>query len=578
MFPFFFNLSVVFEYKSLNSPLMKKQFRPFQSDTITIAEKEYHLGILRQLIVMATGLGKTTTAAGLIEHFRNILENSRVLWMTHTEELIEQSVASVMGHLLPEIEEVISKLLSNDGIIDFLNENKKQSSIFYLDYKEKLLLDNLGIIKRDLCIIDRPVVAASVQTLTNRLDRIPSDHFGIIIVDEADLAAAPTWMRCLDHFPNALRFGLTATPERLDGVSLANLFDKQIVEYDIKFGVDNKYLCELDTILVETTVNLDKVRTTAGELNQKDLQIVDCPERNIQIVNKWIQYAQGRPTIAYCVGVNHAQNLCEHFRRKDIKAEFVVADTALCPNRRDIIRDFQAGKIDVVCNVDILTAGFDYPNVGCIIPAAPTKSKRKFLQQIGRGTRLKNEMFVEIFGQNLLILDITDNSRRHHLINTKTLDEGKEIEDRVFISEAKKKKLIEAREARKSKIEHKQMEDQRVNLLTLPKVIFNPYSKAHYEPATEKQLSVLDKLGYDTVNNVYTKMDCMKIISDLPAFDWQITKLEKLGYDVSKGVTAGEASKAFDDYERKKAKRLEKYVQSPQEIRNELKTPFRGIK
>jgi len=465
------------------------ELRHYQQEAIDIILEKNRNGIKSMLMVFATGLGKTFTAKQIISHF------NRCLWITHTEELIEQS-ANVLGDEL-----------------------------------------SIGIIKQERIEIDRSIVVASIQTLHRRLDKISPDHFDCIIIDEAHMAMASTWTKTATYFKPNLLLGLTATPKRMDGMSLGNLFDEIAIEKDIRFGIQNKFLCEIDAKRIKTQINLDTVRTTAGELNQKDLRLVDNPRRNELIVQKWVEYAAGRQTLIFCVDVEHAQNLSNCFQRAGISASFLVANESICPDRKARISLFKTKEINIMCNVMILTAGFDYPDVSCIIMARPTKSLTLYMQMIGRGTRLKSD------DSNCIVLDIVDSTNRHSLINTWSLDESKEIEEKVFVTTENRDKLIEAREKRKAEILHEIKTDESVNLLKLPKVIVYQGGK-NREPATEKQLAWLQREGYDIVNNTFTKGQCSEIINNFAANSGQIWFLKKNGYDISKGVTMGEYQKA----------------------------------
>lgn len=504
--------------------------RPYQQQSIDNVFDAYQQGISNQLCVLATGLGKTYIAGNIIKELPMRLAcGGRVLWLTHEEGLIDQSAVSVMSTLFPEQATMIKTLVGEaGGIINFMSAEHNLFGAPDLASTYQLLKRNLGIVKQKLFNIQPNLVVASVQTMINRLDKIPANHFDMVVVDEAHYAMAASWSKVLEHFSPKIRLGLTATPERLDGLSLGDLFDKIVAEYDIKFGVDNNFLCELEAISLKTGLSLDNVRTTAGELNQKDLRVLDCPERNNKIVDAWFQYAQDRPTIVFCVDMEHAQNVCQAFMDRDVSASFVVADEKICPNRKERIRNFKAGKITVMCNVAILTAGFDYPDVGCIIPASPTKSKSRYLQQIGRGTRLKTQRIIDQFGQNCIILDPTDNSVKHEVINAWSLENGKRLEDRVFMGKERKASLINQRDKRELK--HEQKADERRNLLTLPelKVLMDsPWMK---DPATEGQLKWIASLGYDVVNDHFTKGQCNQIISASDATYTQKSFLKAHGY------------------------------------------------
>ncbi len=201
--------------------------------------------------------------------------------------------------------------------------------------------------------------------------------------------------------------------------------------------------------------------------------------------------------------------------------------------------------------------------------AAPTKSLTRFIQSVGRGTRLKDELYVSKFKQEVIALDIVDSTSKHRLINTWTLDKGKSFEEKTFITKQKKLDLIAQRDIKmKLNVTKK---DTRVNLLKLPKIEISNSIRMQ-EDATEKQLAWIAKLGYDIVNTNYTKAMCSEIISALPATDAQIWRLSKEGYDVSQGVTMTEAKQAFADIEARKEK-----AQQAQFLKNNS-FPFTDLK
>lgn len=514
---------------------MTKQERLYQIEAQETVFNELNKGCKRQLLCLATGLGKTYTATKIMEQF------PRVLWLTHTEDLIEQSAISILGNILDV--EHLEHIENHNGIIGFMKKHKNSSKSYlglFSTQKEIEILDQIGLIKEDLCQWEKPIVVASIQTLHRRLDKIPADAFDLIVVDEAHLAAASTWSRSIEHFADyfSLLLGLTATPERADGVSLSNLFDKIVFERDIKFGIDNKFLCELEGHRIKTNTDLSKVKTTGGEFNTGDLsRTVNNPERNLSIVNKWLQYAKDRPTIVSCVDVQHCLDMVEVFKRFDVAVDFVVGNETICPNRHERLRKWKAGETLVMCQVNILVAGFDYPDLACVLMARPTKSKTVYLQLVGRGTRIKTEK--SLF-KNCIILDIVDNTGKHSLVNSWELDRVKDLEDRVFISESQKQQI---REARERKLQSEIEKDQKVDLMALPKV--HVYDTAiNRQPATEKQLEFLRERGHDVDSQSWTKGQCSEVISNEMCSREQLLELHRMGYDVSKGATLGQYKKA----------------------------------
>lgn len=482
---------------------MSKLLRPYQIEAIQAIRAGLEKGETKQLLVLPTGAGKTFTAIQAIKDL------GRILWISHTEELIQQSLEA----LLKEFE-----------------------------------CQDYGIIKAEKFDIDKPVVMASAQTLHRRLDRIPTDWFDVIVCDEADLFGSKTFFKAIEYFTPKLRLGLTATPFRNDNMLMGDIFDTIIYEYPIERAISDGFLCELDAIKIQTSTSLDKVKTVAGELNQGDLEeVVNTLERNNLIVNKYLQYAKGRPFIAFCVDVKHAMDLCETFNEKGVKCNFVVGDKELTTNRKGVIEEFKNGDVLGITNCMILTAGFDFPNTGCLIAACPTKSKRKFLQQVGRGARLKDESFVSKFGQNCIILDIVDVTSKHRLVNTWELDRAKPPKERIFLTQEKKEILERAREA---KFNAQQNVDERVILISLPKVKISKSIRMQ-EPATEKQLGIVKQLGYDIENTHYTKKHCSEIIGMLPVGKAKLAALKANNYDISNGVTLAEYGMAKQELAKK---------------------------
>lgn len=527
---------------------MSKKLRYYQIEAKEAVERELKKSIVNQLLVMATGSGKTATSVNIVNG------KGRLLWGTHTEELLEQSAIALLAEkeLMP-YDILISTIHLHGGLINLLRKKQALTSLFDSDHFGSLIGDTIGIIKADLFIINKPIVLASMQTLHRRLDRVSSTHFDTIVVDECHYSGSKSWVTALNHFKPKLRLGLTATPFRNDGMLMGDIFDKIVYDYPIEKAIKDGFLCEIDAIRIKTEANIDNVKTLGGELNQGQLEeVVNTNQRNNLIVDKYIEYCNGMQFIAFCVDVQHAMDLTQVFKNRGVNVDFVVGDHELTIDRKGTIAKFKEKKLTGIINVMILTAGFDHPNTGAILMCCPTKSLTKFLQQIGRGTRLKDEEFVAKFGQKVKVLDFIDSTSKHRLINTWELDRKKEHEDKIFITKEKKDLLITARNERTFKAAATK-QDQKIDLLKLPKVKISDSIRMQ-EPATEKQLEFIKYLDYDIENINYTKAMCSEIISNLPAKEWQIMKLKNAGYDVSKGVTYSEFVMAEKEIQLKQAK------------------------
>lgn len=510
--------------------------RPYQEQAIANIHDNLKQGVNKQLLVLATGLGKTKTAVTLVER----LGFKRVLWITHTEELVEQSA---LAFIKDKFDNNFAEYVEEIGFINWVMGAKGVFGINEPQFK-------MGIIKASDFYIDADVTIASAQTLYRRLDKVPDDYFDCVITDESHLFMAKTYVQPLNYFKPKLLLGLTATPHRMDGLSLGDVYDKIVFEYNIGEGVRDKYLCELDGIRIKTDLSLDNVRTTAGELNSSDLSNeINIPKRNKLIVDSYLKYASDKQGIFFCADVKHALDLSEMFNEYGISSKPVVSDKDITTNRKGVIADYKSGELQVLTNVTILTTGFDHPDTGVIGMASPTKSLTKYLQSIGRGTRLKSNEYVDKYGQVCTILDFVDTSSRHKLINTWTLDSGKATEDKLFLTEAQKKELIEERLRKQAKVDAMYKHDERIILLQLPDIIKFKSDKMK-EPATPAQLKWINDLGYDIINNNFTKQMCSDIIGMQPCNQKEIEYLKSKGYD-TQFATKGHYSTVYFEHELK---------------------------
>jgi ATP-dependent helicase IRC3 len=324
--------------------MIEVNWRPYQVECKKAIKENYDKGITKQLIVAATGVGKRMMAVDLMQHFQ------RSLFIVHREELMQQAYDEI----------------------------------------EKYYPMNVGIVKQKTFEIDKKIVVASVQTLANRLDKIDPNSFQLIICDEVHHYMARSYCNVARHWNAKLFTGWTATPRRLDGLSLSNLFDKIVFEYDIADGIKDGFLAPIEAYQIKSPTDISRVKRTAGDFNQKQLsEAVDNELRNNLIVQKYKKYTPNRQAIAYCVDIDHAYHLRDEFRKNGIISEAVSSDKDRCDNRSELIRGFRDGSITVLTNCEILTEGFDYSDIGTIMMCRPTQSETLYKQCLGRGSRLK---------------------------------------------------------------------------------------------------------------------------------------------------------------------------------------------
>lgn len=503
----------------------------FQVDCKSAVKNALLRGIKRQLVVMPGGTGKTKTAVDIINDI-----GGRTCWVAASEELLDQAAFSLITELDLMPQDTLTGVfdLYEGSIVDLLKCKKGIYEVLQIQAQ-------IGIIKAESFDIQKPFVLASAQTLYKRLDKIPEEWFKVIVVDEADLYFSATFKKPLEYFKFDLLLGLTATPFRADGVLMDDIFEETVYEYEIGQAIKDGFLCELNAIVVKTTTNLDDVHTKSGDFVEGELSVkVNTPERNNRIVSKYIEHCSGQQFIAFTCDVQHAIDLHDTFNERGIKTEFVVSDKNLTLDRKGIVKRYRNGDITGLVNITIFAAGFDAPNTGCVILARPTKSKRLFLQELFRVTRLKNAAFVAKFGQIGTILDIVDGTSKHNLINTHELDKELPIEDRVFTSSANKQKLIDARNER---MMEPVKNDKQIQLFRIPKhrVVFGDQSHDPLEPG---QRMWLKANKYDVDNITYTRHQFLTIYmaSAAPASD--VAFLKENGYAVNGHITNGSAQLA----------------------------------
>lgn len=518
--------------------LHMNESRYYQIDATIASQERLKCGVKTQMVVAATGTGKSKIGTDIAKPFKS------VLWLAHNIELIEQSSINLLSEELNYTKEFLeSEIKARGGLISLLKS--KEADSFSDEIKA-----NLGIVKEDLLITDKRITVASVQTIWRRLNQIPYNAFDIVVVDECHHAGATTWSMTLNHFKPELRIGFTATPWRAaDDMTLDDLFEEIVYEYPIAKGIQDGHLCKPDAIKVKTSASLDKVNTSGSDFNQKELsERVNTLERNNLIVNKYIEYAKGRPFIAFCCNVEHTIDLCEAFNEKGVKSSYVVGDKDLTRDRKGIInafksQDFINGEAEGLINCMIATEGFDMVNVGCVILACPTKSRTKFYQTIGRGLRKKTKEFVDKFGQNCIILDVVDNTTKHRLVNCENEDALLPLEEKLFISDINRQKIRDAIAKREQMVNVVARDkDEIIELFPLPKPPKFKMTARHLEPATEEQLKGIQRFGYPIENVSYTKWQIQQIFLSQMAGKNDVDDVAKAGFDVSNGVTLLEVS------------------------------------
>ena len=237
-------------------------------------------------------------------------------------------------------------------------------------------------------------VFASVQSLAQRdFKEIPADRFDVVIVDEFHHAAASSYRRWLDHLTPQLLLGLTATPERTDGLDILHWFDGRIAaELRLWTALDQGLLAPFHYFAVADATDLSALEWRRGAYVPAELSnLYTGDHRRVELVLSELEKAVAEPlrmrALGFCVSVEHARFMAERFSAAGLKAEALDATTP-SEERGEALRRLQAGELQILFAVDLFNEGLDIPAIDTVLLLRPTESPVVFLQQFGRGLRL----------------------------------------------------------------------------------------------------------------------------------------------------------------------------------------------
>jgi len=314
----------------------------------------------RPILVAPTGSGKTVMATALVEQL-----GLGTLWLAHRKELIDQAARRLEAH----------------GLV---------CGIIMAGYASMPLAQ---------------VQVASVQTLIRR-DKPRAD---LIVIDECHHATADSYQSILDAYPDARVIGLTATPFRLDGHGLGDLFGELVVAAYPHVLCDSGVLHQ-PKVWASKSPDLRGVKVIAGDYSIGALAArTNTQELNADIVATWLKRAAGRRTVAFAVDMAHSRAITDAFCQSGIAAEHVDGSTP--PDERDaILARLASGQTLIVSNCMVLTEGWDLPALECAIIARPTASLNLHLQMIGRVMRAAEGK------DGAIVLDHAGNHHIHGLV------------------------------------------------------------------------------------------------------------------------------------------------------------------
>lgn len=321
------------------------ELRPYQQRAIDAVRDAYRR-TRRVLLVAPTGFGKTATASALIAWA--VARGRRVLFLVHRREIVLDTARRLGAAGVP-----------------------------------------CGVVMAGVVRVEADVQVASVQTVAAREDHPPAD---LIVWDEAHHAAAESYREIAAQYPRAWHLGLTATPERADGVGLRDAFDELVVGATVRELQADGFLAACDVV--------------APARRQSGLALDAC--------EAWARHAEGRPTVAFCRTVEESKLLAANLALRGIEARHVDGTTA-ARERDNALGLFAAGRVQVLTNVFVLTEGWDAPRAKVCLLARGCGSEGTFLQMVGRVLRPYED-------QRALVIDLAGVTHEH----------GMPDEDRAF--------------------------------------------------------------------------------------------------------------------------------------------------
>lgn len=349
------------------------ELRPYQAEAKQAILSAWDEGFRKTLLVLPTGCGKTVVFSSVAE--TQVKKEHRVLIMAHRGELLDQAA---------------NKLKEASGL-DCVLEKAESTS--------------LGS--------SLPVTVGSVQSLSQekRLARFPNDYFQDIIVDEAHHCLSDSYIRVLDHSPDANILGVTATPDRGDMKNLGEFFDSKAYEYSMTEAIREGYLCPIKAQMIPLELDIANVGISSGDFSAGEIGHALEPYLQ-QIAFEMANYCRGRKTVVFLPLIATSQKFCVILNNVGLRAAEVNGNSV---DRSEVLADFEAGRYDVLCNSMLLTEGWDCPTVDCIVILRPTKIRSLYQQMVGRGMRLAPGK------DHLLLLDFLWMTARHDLCRPSAL-------------------------------------------------------------------------------------------------------------------------------------------------------------
>lgn len=350
------------------------KLRNYQEKLLQNVKIDCRYGLRNICCVLPCGGGKTVIMAEMIKGAME--KGSNVLFLVHRKELIQQAKETFLLF----------------GIKMKVIEGKTP-----IDYDDKIIL-------------------STVQTMCNRVKKMDcqTEYFvsklKIIMVDECHHIQSASYRKIIDN-TKALIFGFTATPARLDGKSLGDIFQKLEIGVSVKQLIADKYLTDFDYYLPPQKFDTNELEVKFADFSKDDMELkLDKQYIVSDFVDKWKKLAFNKKTIIYAVSIKNASNIAKTFQDNGIRAISISSETPT-EMRKNLIEQFKKGIIKILVNVDLFSEGFDVPSCECVMLCRPTMSLTLFIQQAMRCMRIDKENP----DKKGIIIDMVGNAYRHGL-------------------------------------------------------------------------------------------------------------------------------------------------------------------
>ncbi len=333
---------------------MAYQLHDYQNKLVNSARNNLAQGNHSVLLVSPAGSGKSVIIAEIARLATE--KNGHVLFMVHRKELIEQITGSF--------------------------------------HTNEVQMENTTIM--------------TVGRIVNRLDQLPKPS--LIITDETHHSLAKTYRDIYDYYEDVPRLGFTASPWRMSGQGFTDVYESMVEGPQVEWLIDNNFLAPYKYYSVNL-INEDKLKkSSTGDYTKNSIDDAIGGTIYGDVIQNYRKLADGKQAIVYCHSVDFSKEVAEAFRSDGIAAEHADAKTSKV-EREKIMSDFRSGELKVLCNVDLISEGFNVPDCEVVILLRPTESLVLHIQQSMRSMRYKP-------GKRAIIIDHVANYLKHGLPDT----------------------------------------------------------------------------------------------------------------------------------------------------------------